>query len=176
MKSLARITTILVLAAAAVLAALQLLDAPAKYVIVSGHSMEPTMHTGDVAFVIRHGSYRRGDVVAYRVPDGEPGAGGIVIHRVIGGSAAVGYATRGDNRAARDIWRPKPDDMIGAMAFQIPRAGFVPAFLGTRIGLSIGAALLAFFVLHGGRRARPTEPPRPQGRPGEDALAARVER
>jgi signal peptidase len=162
MRSFARITTIVVIAAAAVLAAFQLFDAPAKYVIVSGHSMEPTLHTGDVAFVIRHASYRRGDVVAYRVPDGQPGAGGIVIHRVIGGSNAAGYVTRGDNRAEHDIWRPKPGDVIGSMALQIPLAGRLPAFLRTPLGLGICAGLLAFLLVTGTRKRKPQErPPAP---------------
>jgi signal peptidase I len=159
MRALGRITTIVVLAGAAMMTTFQLLDGPARYVIVSGHSMEPTLSTGDLAFVVRHDSYRRGDVVAYHVPDGEPGAGAVVIHRVVGGSGRTGYVTQGDNRDGRDIWRPKSDDVIGTMAFQIPGAGLVPDSLGSPVGLGIGAGLLAFFLLTGARKARPTEHP-----------------
>ena len=162
MRTLAQITTTVALAAAATIVAFQVFDAPAKYVIVAGHSMEPTLRTGDLAFVVRHPSYRRGDVVAYHVPAGETGAGAVVIHRVIGGSADAGYVTQGDNRDSRDIWRPKPDDMIGSMALQIPLAGRLPAFLGTPFGLGICAGLLAFLLVTGTRKTKPQErPPAP---------------
>jgi signal peptidase len=143
--------------------AFQLLDGPARYVIVSGHSMEPTLHTGDLAFVVRHASYSRGDVVAYRVPEGQPGAGAVVIHRVMGGSDRTGYVTQGDNRDGHDTWRPKSDDVLGTMAFQIPSAGLVPAALGSPMGLGLSAGLIALFLVLGGRKARPTEhPPEPR--------------
>jgi signal peptidase I len=167
MRALARITVIVCLTGAAIAIASQLFEGPASYVIVSGHSMEPNLRTGDLAVVVRHASYRRGDIVAYHVPDGDPGAGAVVIHRVTGGSAASGYRTRGDNREGRDIWRPKPDDVIGSIAVRIPRAGLVPMALGTPLGLSIGAGLLAFFLLAGGGKpARPTgHPPEPGKQP-----------
>jgi hypothetical protein len=82
----------------------------------------------------------------------------MVIHRVTGGSAASGYTTRGDNREGRDLWRPKPDDVIGSIAVRIPLAGRVPMSLGTPLGLGLGAGLLAFFLLSDGRKVRPTEP------------------
>ena len=152
-----------------------MLEAPAKYVIVAGHSMEPALRTGDLAFVVRHRSYRRGDVIAYHVPAGEPGAGAIVIHRVIGGSADAGYVTQGDNRNSRDIWRPKPDDVIGSMALQVPLAGHLPTFLGTPLGLGICAGLLAFLLITGIRKTKPQErPPAPPGLPAPPPRRARV--
>lgn len=152
--------------------AFQLFDGPARYVIVSGHSMEPTLSTGDLAVVVRHASYSRGDVVAYHVPDGEPGAGAVVIHRVVGGSGRTGYVTQGDNRDGRDTWRPKAEDVIGTMAFQIPGAGLVPDSLGSPLGLSVGAGLLAFFLLTGARKARPTEhPTEPRAQPVRQAVS-----
>ena len=162
MRTFAQITTIVALAVAATMVAFQVLEAPAKYVIVAGHSMEPALRTGDLAFVVRHPSYRRGDVIAYHVPAGEPGAGAVVIHRVIGGSADAGYVTQGDNRNSRDIWRPKPDDVIGSMALQVPLAGHLPTFLGTPLGLGICAGLLAFLLVTGIRKTKPQErPPAP---------------
>ena len=52
------------------------------YVIVSGNSMDPTLHGGDLVLTVRHSSYDVGDVVAYRIPEGQPGAGVLVIHRI----------------------------------------------------------------------------------------------
>jgi signal peptidase I len=174
MRTFAQITTIVALAAAATMVAFQVLEAPAKYVIVAGHSMEPALRTGDLAFVVRHPSYRRGDVIAYHVPAGEPGAGAVVIHRVIGGSADAGYVTQGDNRNSRDIWRPKPDDVIGSMALQVPLAGHLPTFLGTPLGLGICAGLLAFLLVTGTRRTKPHRPPAPPVVPAPLQRQARV--
>jgi signal peptidase len=158
MRALARVTALVVLVGAAIMVASQLLGGPASYVIVSGRSMEPTLRSGDVAVLLRHASYRPGDVVAYNVPDGEAGAGSVVIHRVIGGSDRAGYLTEGDNRNGQDTWRPKPNDVIGKMALQIPSAGFV-AVLRSSMGLGLGAGLFAFFLLTGGRRGRPAGRP-----------------
>jgi len=78
----------------------------AAYVLVSGKSMLPRYHTGDVVLVLRHSSYRVGQVIAYRVPKGDPMAGAQVIHRIIGGDAKRGFVVQGDNRTQPDVWRP----------------------------------------------------------------------
>src|SRR5439155_25953216 len=70
------------------------------YVLVSGQSMEPRFHTGDMVMVLRRSSYHAGDVIAYRVPKGDAMAGRQVIHRIIGGDAKKGFVVRGDNRPA----------------------------------------------------------------------------
>ena len=48
---------------------------PATYIWVSGTSMEPTFMSGDVVILRRSDAYGIGDVVAYRVPAGNSGAG-----------------------------------------------------------------------------------------------------
>jgi signal peptidase len=48
------------------------LGGPAAYVFVSGQSMEPTLRTSDLVVALEQSSYGIGDVVVYRVPDGEP--------------------------------------------------------------------------------------------------------
>lgn len=136
-------------AIASLFVASQAFGGPVRYIIVSGHSMEPLLHTGDVALVLPRGSYRLGDVIAFRVPAGEPGAGALVIHRMVGGAARSGYLTQGDNRGGRDPWRPQPEDVIGRMAFHIPKVGLALAFLGSPFGLGLAAASLAFVAVAG---------------------------
>lgn len=90
---------------------------PASYIIVSGISMEPTLHAGDLAVLQKRWSYQAGDIIGFRVP------GGTVIHRIIGGSQATGFVTQGDNKAGPDPWQPRPPDILGRMWLRIPGAG-----------------------------------------------------
>jgi signal peptidase I len=122
----------------------------ASYVIVAGHSMEPTLHTGDLVVMLRQRSYRRGDVIAYHIGKRQPGAGLLIIHRIVGGSAAAGYMTQGDNRRYRDPWRPKPRDIDGKWATHVPRFGAVSTFVHAPLGVAFFGALTAFLLLRRG--------------------------
>lgn len=110
------------------------LGGPAGYIMVSGISMEPTLRSADLVVVRKQESYTTGDVVAFRVEEG------IVIHRIVGGSAEEGFVTQGDNKAARDVWRPKPEHILGSMWLQLPGGGRVIAYLRRPL---VFAALLA---------------------------------
>ena len=105
------------------------LGGPADYVMVSGTSMLPTMESGDLVVVRRQAAYSAGDVVAYRVPEGDVGAAQQVIHRITGGSARAGFVLQGDNRSAPDVWRPRPHDIAGAEWVRIPHAGTLLLFV-----------------------------------------------
>lgn len=118
------------------------LGGPAGYVIVSGSSMEPMMHTGDLAVVRRQNDYRIGDVVAYRIPKDDVGGGMLVIHRVIDGALDDGLVLQGDNRDTKDMWRPRAADVVGSLWWHIPHAGTAMFLLRTPIVI---AAVLAFF-------------------------------
>lgn len=133
------------------------LGGPAGYVIVAGVSMEPAFHTGDLAITQRRADYQVGDVVAFST------AGGVVIHRIVGGDADQGFATQGDNREQPDLWRPRPDDIVGAAWIHIPGAGSAIAFVRQPAVLAALAAAFAFFlaftagpVRRRGRGAAPT--------------------
>lgn len=116
----------------------------AGYVLVSGHSMLPRYHTGDLVLVERKPSYHVGEVIAYRVPKGDPMAGAQVIHRIVGGDATHGFLVQGDNRDAPDVWRPKPSDIVGAKALRIPNAVLVMQFLRSPVLLGLLAACFVF--------------------------------
>src|SRR3954468_22850340 len=138
----------------------QTLGGNAGYVLVSGQSMEPRYHTGDLVLVLRHRTYHPGELIAYRVPKGDPMAGAQVIHRIVGGDAKHGFVVRGDNRTAPDVWRPKPGDIIGAKALRIPDAVFVLHCLRSPVFLGILAAALVFVYVFASGQARNASEPR----------------
>jgi signal peptidase I len=116
------------------------LGGPAGYVIVAGVSMEPTFHTGDLAITQRRAAYDVGDVVAFSTE------GGVVIHRIVGGDADQGFTMQGDNREQPDLWRPRPNDIVGATWILIPGAGRALAFVRQPAILASLAASVAFFL------------------------------
>ena len=106
----------------------------ASYVIVSGDSMTPTFADGDLV-VVREGDYAVGDIVAFDA------GRGLVIHRIVGGSAAGGFTMQGDNKAQPDLWHPTEGDVLGKQFILIPGAGHLvlrvngsPALFGVMIG------------------------------------------
>ena len=123
------------------------LGGPAGYVMVNGVSMLPTYQGGDLVIVKKHDHYRRGDIVAYRIPEGDVGAGIIVIHRIIGGSAAEGFELLGDNNAESDDWRPKPRDIVGKEWLHVPNLAKLLAFLHAPVPLASIATGIAAAVL-----------------------------
>ena len=122
----------------------QWLGGRAAYVLVSGKSMLPRYHTGDLVLVEQQPSYHRGQLIAYRVPKGDPMAGAQVIHRIVGGTAKHGFIVKGDNRTAPDVWRPKPGDIVGAKALRIPNAVLFLQFFRSPIFLALLAACFVF--------------------------------
>jgi len=161
---------VLLLAVAGAVAAWWLLMAPASlggpatYVMVSGKSMLPTLHEGDLAVLHEQASYSPGDVVAFRVPEGDPGEGAIVIHRIAGGSPRDGFVMQGDNKNDPDPWRPTQDNVLGKMWFHVPGAGRALAILQAPLPLAtlVGWAAMLMVAL-GGRPARHRDAPAPAG-------------
>ena len=136
----------------------QSLGGPAAYVLVSGKSMNPLYHTGDLILVRRRASYHVGDIVAYRVPKGDAMAGAQVIHRIVGGNGSKGFVVQGDNRTAPDVWRPKVSDIVGSATLQIPQAVVVLQFLRSPLLLGLLAASFVFvFLLTGDKKEKEQE-------------------
>jgi signal peptidase I len=127
----------------------------AGWVLVSGTSMLPRFHTGDLVLVEHQSSYHVGEVVAYRVPKGQAGAGHVVIHRIISGNGTTGWRLQGDNRTAPDLWRPTNHDVVGAEQLRIPHAWFVLRIFHMPVLLALFAAFGVFFwiALSGGGEA-----------------------
>jgi len=125
----------------------QSLGGRSGWVMVSGTSMLPRLHTGDLVLVEHRSSYQVGEVVAYRVPKGQVGGGHVVIHRIIGGNGKTGWTMKGDNRTAPDLWHPTNGDVIGSKTLRIPDAWLVLRFLHTPLLLGLFAAMAAFFLI-----------------------------
>jgi signal peptidase len=137
----------------------QYLGGPAGYIVVRGDSMLPTYHPGDFVVVRTEPSYQVGDVVAYRVPAHEVGAGLVVIHRIIAGSSAAGYAMQGDHNPVRDPWIVPRGEIVGAAWVAVPRLGAGIALLRQPIILAalIASLVVAIVVAHPGGRRRTRE-------------------
>jgi len=138
--------------------------------VVSGTSMQPTYHTGDLVVGWMRTTYAPGDIVVYKVPAGEPGEGYSIIHRLVSVDAEGRWTTRGDNKSAVDPWHPTARDIVGKALFMVPRAGdalrWFPLALAILVGVLVGAALWP-------RRdgAEQTEPPDAGGAAGAPPAA-----
>jgi signal peptidase I len=140
------------------------LGGSSSYVITYGTSMQPHYHAGDLAVVRSGGTYRVGDIVAYR--NAELG-GHIVMHRIIG-VANGHYTFKGDNNNFVDSFHPVQSQLVGRVWVHLPAAGKLLGVLhGPRLFLIVG--LLALLLIgmgafaktdrrRGGRRNTPAAP------------------
>jgi signal peptidase I len=145
------------------------LGGSASYVMVRGVSMLPAYRSGDLVVTRRQASYGPGEVVAYRIPSGELGAGMVVIHRITGGSPSAGFTTKGDNTPDADVWRPRPDQILGRAWIRIPRIGVVLAALRGPLPLaSLATGISVAVALVPPRRSRTVRRLRLRGRPRRD--------
>ena len=129
------------------------LGGPVTFITVTGSSMEPGMHTGDLAVMYRQPDYARGDVVAFRAtPEGgAPGEGAFVIHRIKTGSGTDGFVMRGDNNAWDDPWTPTADEVAGEMVLHVPGFGSAMSWIAQPVHFAaLLAGLFAAAVVGGG--------------------------
>lgn len=144
---LASLAVLLVVAAAwfTVLRPTQL-GGDAAYILVDGQSMLPGYQSGDLAVTRRQDGYRVGDVIAYRLPPGEVGAGRIIFHRIVDTHDGA-FLLQGDNNPDIDPWFVNPDDIVGAAWLHVPTAGRVLAAAHDPAVLAALAASLVFTTL-----------------------------
>jgi signal peptidase len=121
---------------------------PARYgghttlTVVSGASMEPTYRSGDLV-IVRKGPFLEGDVVLYQIPEGQPGEGGLVIHRVQEILPSGQLLIQGDNKEHFDPWQVTSDDVVGTARYVVPGVGriFTSAWVWLALALTIGVAV-----------------------------------
>lgn len=115
---------------------------PVGLIWVSGTSMEPGLHTGDLVVTYERSEYAVGDVVAFEIPQG-----GTVIHRVIEATDDGRYLFRGDNRNYDDPWLLGPDSIIGSSVVELHNAATIAAWLTRPPALAVMVALIVLFVM-----------------------------
>ena len=109
--------------------------------------MTPTLHGGDLAVVRKQQTYHRGDIIAYRIPNGRPGAGNDVIHRIVGGNGVTGFVTRGDHNPYVDpLWHPTNTDVIGKVWFHLPHFATTVARLRSPAALAVAVGIMTFTI------------------------------
>jgi len=145
---------------------------PLSYVVVSGHSMEPGLRTGDVVVLLRSNSYRPGEVIGYQIPKGGPGAGLVIIHRIIGGDPGAGYVVKGDNKNAPDPWRPHVSEVVGHRVLMVPEVGLAIPYIRSPLGYAAIAAIVTVMIALGGEGGRSGGGRRKDGVPEEPQAAA----
>lgn len=118
-----------------------------EYILISGNSMEPGIHTGDLIIVQPEKQYQSGDAVAYWNSQ----LNHYVFHRIIG-LQLDHYLLQGDNNSWVDSYSPTVQELVGKQWIHIPQFGkwivqfrqpFVIALTTGGIG---GLIMVSFFT------------------------------
>ena len=127
-----------------------------RYVILDGSSMEPSLHSGDLALVRPQESVEKGDVVLYHHPE----LGVHVLHRVarVGGGR---YVLKGDNNDFLDDVRPTAEEIEGQLWVSLPRVGSAIVWARQPLHAALIVFVLAFLALGGGAAVSTTRRPVP---------------
>lgn len=110
------------------------------FLVISGISMEPLFHKGDLVIVRASNDYQVGDIVAYK---NQEMSGLPVIHRIIKYETG-NYFFKGDNNNWIDSYTPTKEELIGKLWIFIPKFGRIVQWL------SAPSHLLLVLLLMGG--------------------------
>jgi signal peptidase I len=119
----------------------------ATFITVRGTSMLPTLKTGDFVLAEAQSSYEVRDLVVYRVPRGQIGAGDDLIHRIVAGNATIGFTLKGDNNPAPDPWIVPRNDILGKETLAIPGLGNSLLVIRSPLFAGLIAALVAMWLV-----------------------------
>ncbi len=114
------------------------------YVIVTGNSMEPGFHLGDLVIVRQASVYQVGDIVAYRNAELRR----YVFHRIIGQDLDR-FILKGDNNTWTDSYRPTQEELVGKLWIHLPGIGKVVQWLRLPINMVLMAGTLGCIVMTG---------------------------
>lgn len=112
-------------------------------VVISGPSMEPTYHSGDV-LIVRKKTPAVGDVIVFTVPE----RNARIVHRVIERRSDGTMVVKGDNRSTPDLPLPRDSDVVGVGIQLIPRGWLLLRLITSPIvlGAGVGSYLLAVAI------------------------------
>jgi len=144
-----------------------MLGGPASTIAVNGISMDPTFADGDLVIVHEKDEYEVGDIVAFRIPEGDLAAGARVVHRIVDGDATDGFVMKGDNNSYTDKWRPSNDEIIGAKWLHVPYGASLLSNVRRPIVLASLTALAGFLVVV-------TRSPRRRDESADETMASTV--
>ncbi len=119
----------------------------ARFIVVQGQSMEPVFHLGDAIIVKTLDDPQVGDIVVFRIPEGEPGAGSFVVHRLHEIRADGTFVTKGDNRQVPDPFHVTADDVMGTPAWTLPQVGRGIMALANPYIVGGAIGLIAFIII-----------------------------
>lgn len=122
------------------------LGGAANFVVVRGHSMEPTYHQGDLLYARNDQSFSVGDIAVYRIPKGKPGAGALVVHRIKLRLPDGTYLMQGDNKRVPDDVTPSAQDLVATPILDLggwPTKGLIlaPIVFTMIVGIAVTVAL-----------------------------------
>jgi len=139
--------TLLLLVAAFIVFWPSSLGGSTRLIVVEGHSMEPTYHFGDLVIARTNPHPKVGDIIVYRVPKNEDGAGKLIIHRVRTIRPDGTFQTQGDNRDTPDPYHIHSADIQGSPLFAVPHAGRAIGICSNPLVVGAAAGLLVVFLL-----------------------------
>jgi signal peptidase I len=134
------------------------LGGPLTMIVVNGVSMEPGLHTGDLALVYQRDSYEQGDVVAFRHQNEDGQLGSHVIHRIIGGDADRGFSLQGDNNDWVDPWEPTGDQIAGEMLLHVAGFGKAILWISQPVNMAALFASITIAMIVGGSTQKRKQP------------------
>jgi len=124
------------------------LGGPLTYAVVSGHSMEPSLYTGDLVVVKKQDKYQIGDTVLTTV------MGGYVIHKLVWMSESS-FKTQGVNNDTEDTWTLPKSAILGKQVYVWPGLGNFLVLLRTNpLILGVCAAAIGGLLLLDPRRRK----------------------
>ncbi len=116
-----------------------------SWTIVSGASMEPLYHTGDLALTLKSfDGYEVGQIIVYTVKVGNQE--GMVIHRIIKKQPDGSYLTKGDNKELPDQHVAKPELIRGKVVFLIPQGWRAISILRSPLAWALPFGLLVIYI------------------------------
>ena len=118
-----------------------------RLIVVEGHSMEPTIHFGDLVITWDDNNPKVGDIIVYHVPAGQVGAGQLIIHRVKSIRPNGTYETQGDNKKEPDVFEITNHDIVGSPVTSLPHVGRLIGISSSPLVLGLALGTLVTIVL-----------------------------